>query len=138
MGMEKESLDRELVGRERELRLTNRRESMLLSESVMFGTVLADQQSLDPLLVLALKGQESRAPQSDTAALVTEFIQTWPWSVSFKVVAPEWSSRRMTLATPAEHFGAIFDDEVRTGKVQLEQLVSWIQLLENAIEVEVV
>jgi hypothetical protein len=112
---------------------------MLLSEALMIGTVLADPRNLDPLLVLVLRAEESQSVQrSDTADLVTEFIHKWPWSVCFKVVGPDWSSRRMTLATPAEHFGAIFADEVRTGKVQLEQLVSWIQLLENAIEVEVV
>ena len=74
--------------------------------------------------------------RSNTTALVAAFFNIWPWTAAGKVVAPLWSERRETLSSPAEHFVAIFDDEVRAGKVRVETLVDWISLLENAKEVE--
>jgi hypothetical protein len=105
---------------------------MLLSEAIMFGTVLVNPGEKKTLMEMALTGEEQ--PGLSPQDALAEFLRIWPWTIQGEVVGPMWSRRRMILARPAEHFVRIWATEVRPGLKTVERLVAWIRLLETAHE----
>lgn len=105
---------------------------MLLSEAVMFGTMLVDPAENKTFMEIALAGEEQT--NLSLEGLISGFLNMWPWTMNGKLVGPDWSLRRMTLASPVENLAAIWDTEVRPGRVPVEKLLTWISLLENATD----